>query len=153
MTVTSTIVDMFHQAKSEKNGDCHCFPYTFESSLWRNYSLVAGDCCRNLHRYLKTLFSQYQWRIQDFPEEGTPTPRGGGAPTYNFAIVSQKLHEIERIWTPLRSATEYTFQGSIVNSRKKHLFVDFYVCHSFTLAHLYVACILLFLFVLHFITI
>ena len=33
-------------------------------------------------------------------------PRGGGAnspggaPTYNFAKISQKLHEIERIWTP-----------------------------------------------------
>ena len=31
-------------------------------------------------------------------------PRGGGAdsrgaPTYNFAKCSQKLHEIERIWT------------------------------------------------------
>ena len=33
-----------------------------------------------------------QWRIQDFPEEG--------APTYDFAKFSQKLHEIERIWTP-----------------------------------------------------
>ena len=32
-----------------------------------------------------------QWRIQDFPEEGTPT--------YDFAKFSQKLHEIERIWT------------------------------------------------------
>ena len=47
-------------------------------------------------------------------------PRGGianspgGVPTYDFAIFSQKLHEIERIWTPgearvsrvpLRSAT------------------------------------------------
>ena len=38
-----------------------------------------------------------QWRIQ----EGAPTPRGGGgAPTYDFAKISQKLHEIERIWTP-----------------------------------------------------
>ena len=33
-------------------------------------------------------------------------PRGGGAnspggaPTYDFAKISQKLHEIERIWTP-----------------------------------------------------
>ena len=33
-------------------------------------------------------------------------PRGGGAnspggaPTYDFAEISQKLHEIERIWTP-----------------------------------------------------
>ena len=41
----------------------------------------------------------YQWRIQDFPEEGAPTPQGG-APTYDFAKFSQKLHEIERIWTP-----------------------------------------------------
>ena len=39
-----------------------------------------------------------QWRIQDFPEEAAPTPRG--APTYDFAKFSQKLHEIERIWTP-----------------------------------------------------
>ena len=37
-----------------------------------------------------------QWRIQDFPEEGRQLP--GGAPTYNFAKFSQKLHEIERIW-------------------------------------------------------
>ena len=46
-----------------------------------------------------------QWRIQDFPEEGVPTPQGG-TPTYDFAKISQKLHEFERIWTlggrPLR---------------------------------------------------
>ena len=41
----------------------------------------------------------FQWRIQDFPEEGAPTPQGR-APTYNFAKFSQKLHEIERIWAP-----------------------------------------------------
>ena len=29
---------------------------------------------------------------------GAPTLRG--APTYDFAKFSQKLHEIERIWTP-----------------------------------------------------
>ena len=33
----------------------------------------------------------FQWRIQDFPE--------AGAPTYDFAKISQNLHEIERIWT------------------------------------------------------
>ena len=38
-----------------------------------------------------------KWRIQDFPEERAPTP--GGAPTYDFAKIPQKLHEIERIWT------------------------------------------------------
>ena len=42
--------------------------------------------------------SGYQRQIQDFPEEGAPTP--GGAPTYDFAKFSQKLHEIERIRTP-----------------------------------------------------
>ena len=45
-----------------------------------------------------------QWLIPvadpDFPEEGGPTPQGGGAPTYDFAKISQKLHEIERIWSP-----------------------------------------------------
>ena len=49
-----------------------------------------------------------QWRIQDFSEEGVPTPQGGRAPTYDCAKFSQKLHEIERIWTPrgsLRSVT------------------------------------------------
>ena len=40
-----------------------------------------------------------QWRIQDFPEEGAPTPQGG-APTYEFVEFSPKLHEIERISTP-----------------------------------------------------
>ena len=32
------------------------------------------------------------WRIQDFPEEGAPTPQG--APTYDFTKISQKLHGI-----------------------------------------------------------
>ena len=30
---------------------------------------------------------------------GANSPGGGGAPTYDFAKFSQKLHEIERIWT------------------------------------------------------
>ena len=41
---------------------------------------------------MPTTTNLIQWRIQDFPEEG--------APTYDFAKFSQKLHEIERIWTP-----------------------------------------------------
>ena len=36
-----------------------------------------------------------------FPQWGAPTPQGGGgAPTYDFAKFSQKLHEIKRIWAP-----------------------------------------------------
>ena len=45
--------------------------------------------------------------IQDFPEVGAPTLSGWGegvAPTYDFAKFPQKLHEIERIWNPLRCA-------------------------------------------------
>ena len=33
-----------------------------------------------------------------FPQGGANSP--GGAPTYNFAKFSRKLHEIERIWVP-----------------------------------------------------
>ena len=33
-----------------------------------------------------------------FPQGGGELPRG--APTYNFVNFSQKLHKIERIWTP-----------------------------------------------------
>ena len=39
-----------------------------------------------------------QWRIQDLTEEGPPIPQG--APTYEFAKFSQKLHEIERFLDP-----------------------------------------------------
>ena len=36
-----------------------------------------------------------------FPRGGAAnSPGGGGAPTYDFAKISQKLHEMERIWTP-----------------------------------------------------
>ena len=34
------------------------------------------------------------------PRRGRQLSRGGGAPTYDFAKISPKLHEIERIWTP-----------------------------------------------------
>ena len=44
-----------------------------------------------------------------FPQSGGCQLSGGGAPTYDFAKFSQKLHKIERIWTaggarPHRSA-------------------------------------------------
>ena len=35
-----------------------------------------------------------------FPRGGGANSPGGGAPTYDFAKFSPKLHEIERIWTP-----------------------------------------------------
>ena len=39
-----------------------------------------------------------------FPRCGRQLPRGEGAPTYDFGKISQKLHEIERIWTPREDA-------------------------------------------------
>ena len=68
-----------------------------------------------LHRILQNIFAKrryQQWQIQDFPEVGAPTL--GEATTYDFAKISKKLHEIERIWTQrgvslapsLRSATD-----------------------------------------------
>ena len=35
-----------------------------------------------------------------FPPRWGRQLSGGGAPKYDFAKISQKLHEIERIWTP-----------------------------------------------------
>ena len=37
---------------------------------------------------------------QGFPRGGVANSPGEGAPTYDFAKFSRKLHEIERIWTP-----------------------------------------------------
>ena len=50
----------------------------------------------------------------DLPEVGAPTLGAGGVPTYDFAKFSKKkMHEIERIWTPLdppmRSTKEVDF--------------------------------------------
>ena len=74
---------------------------------------------------VRSTFSQ--WRIQDFPKEG--------APTYDFVKISQKLHEIERIWTPrgpshpLRSVTvslsSVLFVGECKKIQKQWIFFDF----------------------------
>ena len=45
------------------------------------------------------IFYCYQWRIQDFPKEGAPTPRRGGA-NIRFCQIFPKTAWIERIWTP-----------------------------------------------------
>ena len=65
--------------------------------LWfTNYLRANG---RVVPKHYSIVQHQYQWRIQDFSEVGTPTLGGRGAPTYDFAKFSEKLHEIERIWT------------------------------------------------------
>ena len=75
--------------------------------------ICDNDIRRNLFRSIRFVLSdsllsrpvhevdllRYQFRIQDFPEVGAPTLQGG--PTYDFAKFPPKLHEIERILTPL----------------------------------------------------
>ena len=74
---------------------------------------------RYLHENIPSPFWYDQWRIQDFPKEGAPTPPGG-APTYDFAKFSQKT-----AWNwknldpwggvshaPLRSATALSLNKS-----------------------------------------
>ena len=63
----------------------------------------------NLQRDLRIIFLRpknstveagtVQWRSGISPRWGRQLSRRG-APTYHFAKFSQKLHEIERIWTP-----------------------------------------------------
>ena len=52
---------------------------------------------------------QIQWRIQDFPEEGAPTPHGG-TPTYDFAKKFPKTawnwKNLDRGATPSRPALD-----------------------------------------------
>ena len=67
---------------------------------WEKYKTSSrhSESIRMCH-LTRLVWLANQWRIQDFPEEGAPTLQGG-APTYDFAKFSPKLHEIERIWTP-----------------------------------------------------
>ena len=50
----------------------------------------TSECCRFVIRQIT------QWRIQDFPKGGVPTPQSASI----FQIFCWKLHENERIWTP-----------------------------------------------------
>ena len=64
----------------------------------------------------------HQWRIQDFPEEGAPTPRGGRQPMI-LSIFSENCMKMKKFWPrgggraspapPLRSATVHTFTFEI----------------------------------------
>ena len=56
--------------------------------LWEKISVNPGWC--------SLIDLSLQWRIEDFPEEGALTPKGG-APTYYLANFCRKLHENEEI--------------------------------------------------------
>ena len=92
------------------------------------------------------LHSQHhQWRIQEFSNGGTNYsggsrifPRrgrqlsGGGAPTYDFAKFSQKLHEIERIWTPRGGARPKFYYVDPPLNYKEAIFRNFPKIHQWS---------------------
>ena len=61
---------------------------------WVHVLFAQNSAVQNRVRTEKTV--SFQWRIQDFSQEGAPTPKVGVL-TYFFGW---KLHENERIWTP-----------------------------------------------------
>ena len=112
-----------------------------QGGAWWRHPLPDGYCCRQYASYWNAFLYflvdtcpfmgplipvlDFYWCLlsvvdQGFPWGGAPTPRG--VPTNNFAKFSQKLHEIERIWTPrgahiphvpLRSTTASGLQSQI----------------------------------------
>ena len=80
------------------------------SAILKLFPVDENDHTESCSR--KQRISLYSGGSRISPRRGHQLP--GGAPTYDFAKISQKLHEIERIWTgrgarvpcaPLRSAT------------------------------------------------
>ena len=70
-----------------------------------------------------------QWRIQDFPEEG--------ARTYDFAIFSQKLHEIKKIWDPRGGRASLapplrSFATAVIDGQPK-ITIQIRICTNFYL--------------------
>ena len=85
---------------------------TMRTMFWLNFNR-ANFCSRYLHVFQMEI---KQWRIQDFPEEGAPTPQGGRQHTIfpNFSKNCMKSKEFgpgggeggaSLAPRPLRSAT------------------------------------------------
>ena len=59
------------------------------------------------------------------PRRGRQLP--GGVPTYDFAIFSQKLHEIERIWAPWGGGTCTPLRSATASPKKEKLYINFHI--------------------------
>ena len=94
----------------------------FSSFELKTIHAKYASSSKSLHSNFSNLFLlssvSVQWRIQDFPEVGAPTFQG--APTYDFAKSSQKLHGIDRIWTGGGGASKILLYTSAI---------DVYWCH------------------------
>ena len=69
-------------------------------------------------RCFSSVHCQFQWWIQDFPEEGALTLKGGCQPII-WPIFPKNCMKMKKFWarrgarfphTPLRSATEFTYE-------------------------------------------
>ena len=83
------------------------FYFTISNSLRSRCELLIGDPRGGGARYeppppWSKFFHFHAVSVADpgFPRGGGANFPEGGAPTYEFAKFSQKLHEIERFWTP-----------------------------------------------------
>ena len=90
------------------------------SSVGLHDYMVTWFCvnplCRSmwLRSCVVTLLHSYQWLIQDFPDGArAPTPKVGVL-TYYIAFFYQKLHENERILTPLFKYETNGYPGYVV---------------------------------------
>ena len=70
-------------------------------TLWICDGLTGNGALYTMLKYI-WLIATPSTTVADpgFPRGGGANSLGGGAPTYDFAKISHKLHEIERIWTP-----------------------------------------------------
>ena len=92
---------------------CWFFGYTgwLNDLYWTEFCLRPRTCeweqnqvsCQGrIHRYQRgtsSLTICFQWRIQNFPEQGAPSTKVGAPPYYFGQFSSQKLHENVKTWT------------------------------------------------------
>ena len=84
---------------------------TFKSTLWNfkeQLTLNMIACCGIFNLVPVNVLVPLPVADPGFPRGGVPTPQRG-APTFNFENFSQKMHEIERIWTPRSAHVPPTF--------------------------------------------
>ena len=67
--------------------------------LWEIPEKLTVSWKRSLVLGRRHFCVSYSVTDSEFPQDGSTNPRGGGT-NYDFAKIFQKLHEIERIWTP-----------------------------------------------------
>ena len=98
---------------------CQHVTRRYKTVLWRTLTaLKFSEEWRWCNR-LGPIYTE-QWRIQDFPEVGSPTlRRREGAPIYDFAKFPQKLHEIERIRTPRGARPSRSYHRSTTAERQR----------------------------------